>query len=41
MLPENVARTAMYLRITNVSMGHAREFEVRTLKKGGILLLMK
>lgn len=40
-LPENVARTAKYLRITNVSMGHAREFEVRTLKKGGLLLLMK
>ena len=40
-LPENVARTAKYLKITNVSMGHAREFEIRTLKKGGILLLMK
>ena len=40
-LPENVARTAKYLRITNVSMGHAREFEIRTLKKGGLLILVK
>ena len=40
-LPENVARTAKYLRITNLSMGHAREFEVRTLKKGGLLILVK
>ena len=40
-LPENLARTAKYLKITNVSMGHAREFEIRTLKKGGMLIMMK
>ena len=40
-LPENLARTAKYVKIENVSMGHAREFEVRTLKKGGLVILLK
>ena len=29
-LPANLARTAKYIKVTNVSYGHAREFEVRT-----------
>lgn len=40
-LPENLARTAKYLKVTNVSMAHAREIEIRTLKKGGTLILVK
>ncbi len=40
-LPENLARTAKYLKVTNVSMAHAREFEVRTLKKGGLIMLVR
>ena len=40
-LPENIARTAKYLKIANVSMGHAREFEVRTLKKGGTIIMIR
>ena len=40
-IPENLARTANYVRVTNVSYTHAREIEIRTLKKGGTLVLVK
>lgn len=40
-LPENLARTAKYVKIENVSMGHAREFEIRTLKKGGTVVVVR
>ncbi len=40
-LPENLARTAKYVKIENVSMGHAREFEIRTLKKGGTIIMIR
>ena len=39
-IPENLARTAKYIRVTNVSYTHAREIEIRTLKKGGGLLII-
>lgn len=40
-LPAHLARTAKYVKITNVSMGHAREFEVRTLPKGGLTIIVR
>lgn len=40
-IPRNLARTAKYVRVTNVSYTHAREIEIRTLEKGGTFILVK